>query len=307
MHTVGPVLLDSFVNNTNVTAIVWAGLPGQESGNSITDVLYGKVPPGGKSPFTWAARARTTAPTSCTRPTPRCRRPTLRRASSSTTGPLTGAARNPCMSFGHGLTYSTFEYSDLFIGKPNASAYTPASGMTSAAPSLSNASANLGDYLFPGDINGTRVPLYVYPYLNSTDAAAASSDPHYGKNKTAYIPEGAAGRLAAAGARGRAAATVGTRACTTRCTMCRPRCATRATSGAREVAQLYVTLPGAGVAEAGATRLFAPVDRAQPDGHLLRCPHAARHLALGHCQAGLGRRRRRQDGVGSAARRGSCR
>lgn len=39
MHTVGPVLVDSFYENPNVTAILWAGIPGQESGNAITDVL----------------------------------------------------------------------------------------------------------------------------------------------------------------------------------------------------------------------------------------------------------------------------
>lgn len=35
IHSGGPVLVDSFVDNPNVTAIIWAGLPGQESGNSI--------------------------------------------------------------------------------------------------------------------------------------------------------------------------------------------------------------------------------------------------------------------------------
>jgi beta-glucosidase len=30
MHTVGPVLVNSFYENPNVTAIIWAGIPGQE-------------------------------------------------------------------------------------------------------------------------------------------------------------------------------------------------------------------------------------------------------------------------------------
>ena len=34
IHSVGAVLLP-WVDNENVTAIVWAGLPGQESGNSL--------------------------------------------------------------------------------------------------------------------------------------------------------------------------------------------------------------------------------------------------------------------------------
>ena len=39
IHSGGPVLLNSFVENPNVTAIVWAGLPGQESGNSIVRII----------------------------------------------------------------------------------------------------------------------------------------------------------------------------------------------------------------------------------------------------------------------------
>lgn len=39
MHTVGPVLVDEWYQNPNVTGIIWAGLPGQESGHSIVDVL----------------------------------------------------------------------------------------------------------------------------------------------------------------------------------------------------------------------------------------------------------------------------
>ncbi len=36
MHTIGPVIVDAWYENPNVTAIVWAGIPGQESGNAIT-------------------------------------------------------------------------------------------------------------------------------------------------------------------------------------------------------------------------------------------------------------------------------
>lgn len=52
IHSTGPVLISEWYDSPNVTAILWAGLPGQESGNSITDILYGKVNPAARTPFT---------------------------------------------------------------------------------------------------------------------------------------------------------------------------------------------------------------------------------------------------------------
>ncbi len=43
LHNVGAIIIEDHKNNPNITAILWAGLPGQESGNALSDILYGSV------------------------------------------------------------------------------------------------------------------------------------------------------------------------------------------------------------------------------------------------------------------------
>lgn len=42
------------IEHPNVTAVLWAGLPGQEAGHSLVDVLYGAQNPSAKLPYTIA-------------------------------------------------------------------------------------------------------------------------------------------------------------------------------------------------------------------------------------------------------------
>ncbi len=52
VHSTGAVDMESFASNPNVTAIVWANLPGSESGRALVDVLYGDFNPSGRLPYT---------------------------------------------------------------------------------------------------------------------------------------------------------------------------------------------------------------------------------------------------------------
>ncbi|KAL7938922.1 glycoside hydrolase family 3 protein [Trichoderma chlorosporum] len=53
-HNAGPRLVDGFVDHPNVTAIIFAHLPGQESGPALVSLLFGDTSPSGKLPYTVA-------------------------------------------------------------------------------------------------------------------------------------------------------------------------------------------------------------------------------------------------------------
>lgn len=194
IHSAGPTLVGEWYDNENITAILWAGLPGQESGNSIADVLYGKVNPAARTPFTWGPTRESYGTDILYEPNNGEDAPQDNFIEGSFIDYRAFDAQNitPIYEFGFGLSYTTFEYSNLTVTKNTNStkAYAPSTGMTEAAPIFGNFSVNLEDYIFP---NGSfsYVYQYIYPYLNTTDAAAASADPHYGQPASAFLPPGA--------------------------------------------------------------------------------------------------------------------
>jgi hypothetical protein len=54
INSVGPLILEPWIDHPNVTAVVWAGLEGTETGNALVDVIYGVVNPSGRLPYTIA-------------------------------------------------------------------------------------------------------------------------------------------------------------------------------------------------------------------------------------------------------------
>ncbi|KAF5350817.1 hypothetical protein D9758_010381 [Tetrapyrgos nigripes] len=120
MHIPGVVDVERWIDNDNVTAVIAAWYPGQEAGNAIVDVLYGDVNPSGKLPFTWAKSyddyyPNTIIADAVTAP-----------QSNFTEGIFIDYrwfdAQNitPRYEFGYGLSYTTFEYSDLLLDESTA-------------------------------------------------------------------------------------------------------------------------------------------------------------------------------------------
>ncbi|EHK40687.1 glycoside hydrolase family 3 protein [Trichoderma atroviride IMI 206040] len=53
-HNAGPRLVEGFIDHPNVTAVIFAHLPGQESGPALVSLLFGDTSPSGKLPYTVA-------------------------------------------------------------------------------------------------------------------------------------------------------------------------------------------------------------------------------------------------------------
>ncbi|KAG1807782.1 glycoside hydrolase family 3 protein [Suillus subaureus] len=54
VNSVGPLIVEPWIEHPNITAVVWAGIQGQEAGSAIADVLYGAYNPSGRLPYTIA-------------------------------------------------------------------------------------------------------------------------------------------------------------------------------------------------------------------------------------------------------------
>ncbi|KAJ7080532.1 glycoside hydrolase family 3 protein [Mycena epipterygia] len=114
VNSVGPIVVEAWIDHPNGN-----GLPGQEAGNSVTDILYGAYNPSGRLPYTigksitdYAAQVIYTSPT-----------PIL--SIPYTEGIFVdyrhfdAAGIAPRFEFGFGLSFTTFAYSQLSIsGSP---------------------------------------------------------------------------------------------------------------------------------------------------------------------------------------------
>ena len=139
IHNAGIRLVDAWIENPNVTAVLYAHLPGQDAGRSLVSVLYGDVSPSGRLPYTVAKSpddyGDLQGPCKDSGTSPQC---------DFTEGVnidyRSFLARNvtPRYEFGYGLTYSSFAYSNLEVGV-NATA-TDNSSIT--APVYTNGTTN---------------------------------------------------------------------------------------------------------------------------------------------------------------------
>lgn len=171
IHNAGVRLVSHWADNPNVTAIIYAHLPGQDSGQALVDVMYGTVSPSGRLPYTVGRRQsdyghllEPDLPDEGTLWYPQ---------SNFTEGVYIDykhfAAQNilPQYAFGYGLTYSTFEYSDVQVqksGNPSTPQYMNATGAEGGDPELWKPLATVSCTIMnTGDVEAAEVAqLYAH-------------------------------------------------------------------------------------------------------------------------------------------------
>ncbi|PWN38476.1 glycoside hydrolase [Meira miltonrushii] len=118
LHTPGPVLVEEWIDHPNVTSVLFAYYPGQESGASLTPVLFGDESPSGRLPFVIGKKLDDWLPNSISDP-----HLTIHPRIPFSEGILIdwkwfdAKGIKPRYPFGHGLSYASFSYSSFEVHK----------------------------------------------------------------------------------------------------------------------------------------------------------------------------------------------
>ncbi|KAF2190691.1 glycoside hydrolase family 3 protein [Zopfia rhizophila CBS 207.26] len=169
IHTVGPVILENWIDLPTVKAVLIANLPGQESGNSLTDILFGDINPSGRLPYTIAKKEDDYGPGSKILYYPNGLVPQQNFTEGLYIDYRYFDKQNitPRYEFGYGLSYTTFHLSSLLITSHGSKTPLPAprpSGIE--PPTYPTEIPDPKSALYPPGFN--KLSKYIYPYISST-------------------------------------------------------------------------------------------------------------------------------------------
>ncbi|KAE8374723.1 putative beta-glucosidase F [Aspergillus bertholletiae] len=180
VHTVGPILMEEWIDLDSVKAVLVAHLPGQEAGWSLTDVLFGDYSPNGHLPYT-IPRSESDYPESVGL----LAQPFGQIQDDYTEGlyidyrHFLKANITPRYPFGHGLSYTQFTFSEpkLSVLKPLDTAYPAPRAPKGTTPTYPTTKPAASEVAWPKNFD--RIWRYLYPYLDHPDGAAANSSKTY--------------------------------------------------------------------------------------------------------------------------------
>jgi hypothetical protein len=176
IHTVGPLVLEPWIDLPSVKSVLVAHLPGQEAGDSLTEILFGEATPSGHLPYSIPV-SEDDYPAS----TDLITFEFLGQAQDTYTEGLyidyrylNKNGKTPRFAFGHGLSYTTFELSSISLTSATKLSIIPPARpakATSVVASLNQTIPGASEAYYPTGF--TTVWRYLYSYLDSGEADAA--------------------------------------------------------------------------------------------------------------------------------------
>jgi beta-glucosidase len=191
MHTVGPAILEKWIDMPGVKSVLIAHLPGQESGNALADILFGDINPSGHLPYTIAKAEEDYGPDSGILYYPNGVVPQqdFKEGLYIDYRHFDKQDISPRYEFGHGLSYTTFTLSSMFIDPQELPANSiPAPRLKGLEPpTLQTTTSNPADALWPKGLR--KLKKYIYPYIDSVSDIKKGAYPYpkgYNKNDTPH-------------------------------------------------------------------------------------------------------------------------
>ncbi|KAL7813843.1 family 4 carbohydrate esterase [Trichoderma aethiopicum] len=169
LHSVGPVVVDPWIDMPGIKALVSANLPGQESGNALASIIFGEENPSGKLPYTVGKSLSDYGPGGQVMYLPNGAVPQQDFSEGLYIDYRHFDKFNiePRYEFGFGLSYTTFDYKNLKITetKPRSPLPDERPAPEVEPPSFDTAVPKAEEALFPSGIR--RLKNYIYPYIES--------------------------------------------------------------------------------------------------------------------------------------------
>lgn len=175
IHSVGPILMEEWINHKNVKAVVLAHLPGQGTGYPLTDVLFGKVSPSGHLPYTIGKTEEDYGDVGIVTEGEGIIRDPFKEGLYVDYKWFDKHDITPRFEFGFGLSYTKFRFMDLKIEVVNPlKEFPPPPPPRGPTPEYDTSIPDPSEVAWPESIT-TRIPKYIYPYLdNATEIEQGS-------------------------------------------------------------------------------------------------------------------------------------
>ena len=171
IHSVGPVVVEPWIDLPGVHAVLFANLPGQESGNALVDVLFGDVDVSGRLPYTIGKSLEDYGEGAQVLYEPNAPVPQVNFTDGLYIDYRYFDKHNitPRYEFGFGLSYSTFTISNAHVNSLQWKSRFPAPRPENEIepPDYDTDLPDSASALFPADFS--KVWKYIYPYLDTLD------------------------------------------------------------------------------------------------------------------------------------------